>query len=98
MGGGWGMLLGSGKGWFVVCDRRATLCACGFAGALHLPLAELPRRRAALPRERPIVFYRLAGARSAPACRFVAQQGRGPLYNLEGGIAAWARCGLALTD
>ncbi len=44
------------------------------------------------------MFYRLAGARPAPDCRFVAQQGRGPLYNLEGGIAAWARCGLALTD
>lgn len=67
------------------------------AGAVHLPLAQLPWRLSELSTDRPVVFYCHSGARSAQACHYAAAQGYGTLYNLEGGIVAWLRMGLPLT-
>jgi rhodanese-related sulfurtransferase len=63
-------------------------------GAEHIELAALPQAAAALAPEEPIVFYCLSGARSAQACGYLMQRGFADLYNLEGGIAAWARAGM----
>ena len=62
-------------------------------GARHIPLGELPRRYAELALDQALVIYCHSGVRSASACRFLAERGYGQLYNLEGGIAAWARAG-----
>jgi rhodanese-related sulfurtransferase len=67
------------------------------AGARHIELAALPTRSAELDPAAPWVLYCLSGARSAQACAYLAQRGFGRLYNLEGGIAAWARAGLPVT-
>jgi adenylyltransferase/sulfurtransferase len=44
-----------------------------------------------IPRDRDILVYCKVGGRSAIACQLLSAQGFGPLYNLEGGITAWAR-------
>jgi rhodanese-related sulfurtransferase len=67
------------------------------AGATHIELAALPARSAELDPTAPWVLYCLSGARSAQACAYLAQRGFSRLYNLEGGIAAWARAGLPVT-
>jgi rhodanese-related sulfurtransferase len=67
------------------------------AAARHIELAALPGRSAELDPAVPCVLYCMSGARSAQACAYLAQRGFGSLYNLEGGIAAWARAGLPVT-
>ena len=67
------------------------------AGARHIELAALPARSAELDPAAPWVLYCLSGARSAQACAYLTQRGFAHLYNLEGGIAAWARAGLPVT-
>jgi rhodanese-related sulfurtransferase len=39
------------------------------------------------------VFYCQMGGRSAQAASFAAAQGLGNVYNLQGGILAWAQSG-----
>ena len=68
------------------------------AGARHIELAALPRSTNGLEREAPLVLICMSGARSAQACGFLAQRGFDKLYNLNGGLAAWARAGLPLTS
>ena len=43
-----------------------------------------------LPRDREIVLMCKSGARSARATEFLMKQGFTSVFNLEGGIAAWA--------
>jgi rhodanese-related sulfurtransferase len=73
--------------------RRARL-----AGALHIPLQELPARLGELDPAKPVVVYCLSGGRSAQACMFLARQGFRTLHNLAGGIAGWARSGLPIDE
>ena len=65
-------------------------------GALHIPLSQLPSRLHELNASTPIVFYCHAGIRSIQACNFTASVFNTPLYNLRGGIVAWAKSGLTL--
>jgi rhodanese-related sulfurtransferase len=78
--------------------RSAAEVARGaIAGAKHIELATLPARAGELDAETPCVLYCLSGARSAQACAWLAQHGFDRLYNLNGGIAAWAKAGLPVT-
>jgi len=79
----------------VLLDVRSTeeVARGTIAGALHIPLAELPRRYPELSADQPLVVYCLSGARSASACRFLAERGFTALYHLEGGVAGWLRAG-----
>jgi rhodanese-related sulfurtransferase len=45
-----------------------------------------------------VVFYCHAGLRSAQAAGFVADQMEATIYNLRGGVLAWAAAGFGLTD
>lgn len=63
-------------------------------GARHISLQSLASRFGEIERDRPVVFYCQSGARSAQASHFLASQGWGEVYNLAGGIAAWAGRGL----
>jgi adenylyltransferase/sulfurtransferase len=59
-------------------------------GSKLLPLGELASRMDDLPRDKEIVVMCKSGTRSAKATAFLQQQGFQDVYNLEGGINAWA--------
>ncbi|MDP1681591.1 MAG: rhodanese-like domain-containing protein [Burkholderiales bacterium] len=65
-------------------------------GAKHLPLHMLPLMADQLENEKPVVLICRSGARSAQACAFLAQKGFENVFNLRGGVMAWAQAGLAL--
>lgn len=62
-------------------------------GARLIPIDQLSRRIAELPKDRPILVYCAVGSRSAQAVNYLARQGYPELYNLSGGIYAWAQSG-----
>jgi rhodanese-related sulfurtransferase len=66
-------------------------------GARHISLQTLVARIGEIGRDRPVVFYCQSGARSAQASHFLANQGWDEVYNLTGGIVAWAGKGLPVT-
>ncbi len=61
--------------------------------AQHIVLNDLPDRLDDIPQDKPVVMLCRSGGRSQQACMFLAAQGwdADKLYNLEGGILAWAR-------
>jgi rhodanese-related sulfurtransferase len=61
--------------------------------ARHIPLSQVPRRAGELPEGRAVVTVCRSGARSARAASLLARQGR-EVWNLAGGMQAWARAGL----
>ncbi|TAJ76651.1 MAG: rhodanese-like domain-containing protein [Gallionellaceae bacterium] len=62
-------------------------------GAQKLPLHLLPMRIREMDANAPTVFYCQMGGRSAQAAAFAANQGMSNIYNLQGGITAWAQSG-----
>ncbi len=60
--------------------------------ARHIPLGQLHRRAAELPRGRALVTVCRSGARSARAAAVLARDGR-EVSNRAGGRQAWARAG-----
>ena len=66
------------------------LARCALSDSLHVPMHELPRRLADLPRDRDLVVVCHHGVRSRMAARFLAGAGFGPVWNLTGGVEAWA--------
>ncbi|HBA09890.1 rhodanese-like domain-containing protein [Methylotenera mobilis] len=61
--------------------------------AVHIPLAMLPVQYESLAKADNIVFYCHSGVRSAHAAAFAASKGCKHVYNLAGGVLAWARAG-----
>jgi rhodanese-related sulfurtransferase len=59
--------------------------------SLHIPMGEIPQRLAELERDADIVVLCHHGVRSAHVAGFLEQVGFSRLYNLAGGIDAWAR-------
>jgi rhodanese-related sulfurtransferase len=62
-----------------------------------LPLHLLPLRMEGMDKKATTVFYCRSGGRSAQAAAFVAANGFADVYNLQGGIIAWANAGLPLS-
>lgn len=62
-------------------------------GASHIALDKLPVRFTELNQEAPIVLYCQMGGRSAGAAQFLTSKGFERVYNLQGGINAWAAGG-----
>ncbi len=60
-------------------------------GARLIPLGELPDRMSEVPKDRPVVVYCRMGERSRTAARKLLSEGWTSVYNLQGGIIAWAR-------
>lgn len=54
-----------------------------------IPIDQLLRRIAELPKDRPILVYCAVGSRSSQVVNYLAKNGYGPVYNLNGGIWAW---------
>jgi rhodanese-related sulfurtransferase len=63
---------------------------CRIDGSLSIPLAELTRRQAELPRGRALVMVCHHGRRSQHAAMLLAGAGFGQVHNLQGGVEAWA--------
>jgi rhodanese-related sulfurtransferase len=86
------------KGKFRIIDVRqlSEIAAGTVPGAEPLPLHLLPMRLHELPKDEPIVFVCRSGARSANACAFLQAQGFDNVYNLRGGMIAWAQTGQAV--
>jgi adenylyltransferase/sulfurtransferase len=61
------------------------------AGSRHIPLGELPRRLAEIPKSAAPVFICRSGGRSLAACSLALEAGIASPANLEGGLQAWAR-------
>ena len=81
-------------------DVRTDLeIARGFIqGAVKLPLHLFPMRLHELDNAMPTVFYCQLGGRSAQAAAFAAAQGFAEVYNLQGGVNAWAQSGQPLSQ
>jgi adenylyltransferase/sulfurtransferase len=59
-------------------------------GSTLIPLGELPARLGELHREEEIILLCKSGCRSAQAVQMLQRAGFAQLYNLAGGIDAWA--------
>jgi rhodanese-related sulfurtransferase len=59
-----------------------------------LPLHLIPLRLGEMDKNATTVFYCRSGGRSAQAAAFAAANGFADVYNLQGGIIAWANAGL----
>ncbi len=64
----------------------------GNLGGTHIPLGTLMDEADRIPRDKPVVLYCRTGARSAAAVmQLESRLGFDNLYNLKGGILAYAR-------
>ena len=66
------------------------------AGAAHIPLAQLPARLDALPRDRALLLFCESGLRSGVAAALLRHHGFARAANVAGGRVAWAAQGLPL--
>jgi phage shock protein E len=65
-------------------------------GAHLIPIDQLGKRLAEIPRDRPVLVYCAVGSRSAQVYSYLARRGYPEVYNLDGGIYAWAAQGYPL--
>lgn len=63
------------------------------AGALLIPLGELPERLAEIDPARPVVAVCRSGRRSLDATEFLIASGFADVHNLAGGMLAWVEAG-----
>ncbi|MHB8345602.1 MAG: rhodanese-like domain-containing protein [Acidiferrobacterales bacterium] len=64
---------------------------CALAGSLHIPMDQIPARLGELDPSRQTVVICHHGVRSHHVARFLEHQGFADVWNLSGGIDAWAR-------
>ncbi len=76
----------------VVVDVRNTgeLLSGTIPGAINIPLAQLPRRLAQVPQDRPVVVHCAGGYRSSVAASLLRKEGWADVSDLLGGYDAWA--------
>jgi len=55
-----------------------------YAGAVNIPLQELGRRVAEIPKDKPVVLYCASGGRSGMAARVLKQAGYAEVFNAGG--------------
>ena len=63
---------------------------CHLQGATLIPLGELAKRVAEVPRDREVIVHCKLGGRSAKAAALLRQAGYDRVMNLTGGIRAWS--------
>ncbi len=76
----------------VVVDVREPweFAHCRIDGAISMPLSQLPARVAELPPAHDVILVCHHGSRSQQAALFLARNGFSRVYNLRGGVEAWA--------
>ncbi len=77
----------------VILDVREPweVAVCALPGARHIPMREIPAHTDDLPRDADVVVVCHHGVRSQYVAGFLERLGFERLYNLAGGIDAWAR-------
>ena len=65
-------------------------------GSEALPMHIIPLRINEFKRDEKLIMVCRSGGRSAQACMFLQQQGYENVFNLRGGMMAWAGSGLEL--
>lgn len=85
--------LSAGEDLFLLDVRdRPEFDICHLDGAVLIPVGMIPNNRKRIPTDKPVVVYCHHGIRSANVANYLYTQfGMTNLYNLEGGIHAWAR-------
>lgn len=80
---------------FRIVDIRqpAELRSGVIPGAEVMPMHVIPLRINEFKRDETLILVCRSGARSAQACMFLQQQGYENVYNLRGGMIAWAGSG-----
>ena len=63
------------------------------ANAHLIPIDQVTQRLDEIPKNRPVIVYCAVGSRSAQVFNYLARRGYQEVYNLEGGIYAWAQKG-----
>lgn len=66
------------------------LAIVAVAGALHIPMREIPARMAELPADRQVLVLCHHGGRSGRVTQFLRANGFPHATNVAGGIEAWA--------
>jgi rhodanese-related sulfurtransferase len=66
------------------------LAVAAVAGALHIPLREVPGRLAELDTQKPLVVMCHSGGRSRRVAEYLLGNGFTTVFNLKGGIDAWS--------
>ena len=76
----------------VLLDVRETweFALCSLPGAQHIPMHLIPQRFAELNPDDEIVAICHHGGRSMQVAMFLERQGYSTLFNLMGGVDAWA--------
>lgn len=69
-------------------DYEVEICEIG---GLHIPMNEVLENLDKISKDKQVVVHCRSGARSAAICQALEQAGYTNVYNLKGGIAAWAR-------
>ena len=62
-------------------------------GARLIPIDQFAKRLSEVPKNRPILVYCAVGSRSAQVVNYLVRKGYPEVYNLYGGIYAWAQKG-----
>lgn len=77
----------------VLIDVRENweLQVCALKGVVHIPMNTIPARQNELEPEAATVVICHHGRRSMQVAAFLEQQGFSGIYNLSGGVDAWAR-------
>src|SRR5689334_111187 len=81
-------------GAFLLDVREGEEWTAGHApGAVHLPMMEIPARLGEVPRDGDIVVVCRSGSRSAQVVAYLQGNGWDQVFNLDGGMRAWAVAG-----
>lgn len=89
-------LLEQGQTWLIDVrePHEVARAAYDHARVVCLPLSQLERRHAELPRDADLVMACAAGGRSQQAMQYLLHQGHQRVRNLAGGMGAWRTHGL----
>ena len=84
---------GSGTPRPLLLDVREAweVALCSLPGSVHIPMGQVPARLDEIDPEAPVVCVCHHGVRSARVAWILERSGFGRVFNLEGGIDAWAR-------
>jgi rhodanese-related sulfurtransferase len=65
-------------------------------GSVLIPIGELERRIAEVPKNRPVLVYCTVGSRSSSAAALLTRWGYSEVYNIYDGISGWYRNGFTI--
>ncbi len=65
-------------------------------GTVLIPINEIERRVAEVPRTKTIMVYCAVGSRSKPVAEFLSRNGYKEVYNMTDGIVGWYRSGFPI--